>query len=636
MSVARQRTYAYGSLAVLLFAFVAAVIASDNLLRGVRLDLTENKLYTLSEGTRGLLADLAEPINLYYFFSERSTEGIQVLRDYSTRVSEMLEELVAASNGMLRLTRIDPAPFSEEEDRAAQFGLTDLGLGGLGGDSIYFGLAATNTFGDEAVIDVFDPDEESSLEYDLARLIYSLSTPEKSVVGLLSGVPMTGGFDPQTQQVRQPWIVNQHIRQLFEVRNLSAGLDTIADDISLLWIVHPSDLPEPTLYAIDQFLLRGGRALIFVDPYAEVAATGADPTGMGASQSSDLARLFDAWGLQYDPTMVVADNENALSVSLGAGRSVRHIGLIGLQTRGMAQDEIVTAGLDSVNLGTAGSLSVAEGAQIRLVPLLQSSAESALLPALEFQFLADPSTLQDGFSPGGERQLIAARLEGPLSSAFPDGPPGDDETLLAPPEGHLSASEQANVVVVADVDVLSDRLWVQMRRSLLGQQIATPFADNGDFLANAVSNLAGSEHLIGLQSRETYSRPFDRVEALRREADARFRATEQELEARLGETEQRLAELQAAREDSGSLFMNPEQQAELERFQQEQLRIRQELRSVRRELDSSIENLGTALKLINIVAFPLALALTALAVYLFGRARRGRVPRKLEAEAAST
>ena len=618
MSETRQKSFAFASLIVLLFGFIAAVIASNTLLRGIRIDLTENRLYTLSDGTKSLLAGLPEPINLYFFFSERSTEDIQLLRDYANRVSEILDEFAVESNGMLRLQEIDPEPFTEEEDRAAQFGLIDLAVG-TADDSIYFGLAATNLIGEEAVVDLFDPDEEASLEYDLARLIYTLSTQDKPVVGLLSGVPMSGGFDPQTQQLQQPWIIDQHIRQLFDVRNLSEGVEAIEDDVSLLWIVHPVGLPEPTLYAIDQFVLNGGRALIFVDPLAEVAAA-ADPTGAGAPVSSDLEPLFDAWGLSFDPSRVVVDNQYALSVVSG-GRAVRHIGVLGLGPDAMAQDEIISADLADLNLSTAGSLGVTENAEITLVPLLRSSVDSALVPAAQFQFLTDPMALLDSFLPDSETHIIAARIEGPIATAFPGGLAGGDEASLLPPAGHLESSEQSNLVVVADIDLLSDRLWVQMQRSIFGQQIASPLANNHDFVANAVANLAGSENLIGLKSRRTFDRPFDRVQELRREADARFRETEQRLEAELAETESRLSELQTAREDRGSLLMSEEQQDELERFRLEQVRIRQELRSVQRELDSSIENLGTALKLINIIAIPLGLTFAALVSYFLRRPR---------------
>jgi ABC-type uncharacterized transport system involved in gliding motility auxiliary subunit len=324
---------------------------------------------------------------------------------------------------------------------------------------------------------------------------------------------------------------------------------------------------------------------------------------------------------------VVADNQYALNVASG-GRAVRHLGILGLGPDAMAQDEIISAGLGSINLSAAGSLGVREDAAITLVPLLRSSSDSALIPAAQFQFLSDPATLLDSFQPDSQAHVIAARIQGPLSSAFPDGPPAGDEAASSAPSGtHLSQSLQSNIVVVADVDMLSDRLWVQMQRSLFGQQIASPIANNHDFVANAVANLAGSEDLIGLKSRQTFDRPFDRVQALRREADTRLRATEQRLEAELAETERRLGELQSAREDQGSLLMNEEQQEELERFQQEQLRIRQELREVQRGLDSSIENLGTAVKLINIVVFPLGLALAAFAGYLVRRPRKRVAPK---------
>ncbi len=626
MSVASHRRYALASVAVVIVGFIAAVIASNSLLGGFKLDLTENNLYTLAPGTREMLRELPEPINLYYFYSDEATENVQALRIYAGRVEETLQEFVDAADGNLRLQIIDPVPFSEDEDRAARFGLTDLGLAALGGDSIYFGLAATNTIGDEAVIEVFDPSKEASLEYDLARLIYSLSTPDKNVIGLISGVPIGGGFDPQTQQMQQPWMMYQQIRQLFEVRSLASELSGIDEDISLLWIVHPTALSDSTLYAIDQFILGGGRALIFVDPLAEAAASMADPTGLGATTSSDLEPLFTAWGIRFDPTRVIADNRYALSVNMGAGRTVRHLGLIGLDAEAMAGDEIATAGLSSdINLGTAGSLGLSEDAGIEFVPLLQSSTESALMPASAFQFLSDPLSLLDDFVADGEAHVLAARIGGSLVTAFPDGPPGNGaESTGELPATHLTRSDNANLIVVADVDILSDRFWVQRQVSLLGREIASAFASNGDFVANAVANLAGSEKLIGLKSRDSYTRPFDHVDDLRREADARFRETEQRLQAELADTERRLGELQQAREDQGSLLMTPEQEAELDRFQQEQLRIRQQLREVQRNLDSSIDNLGTRLKLINIFVIPLGLALLALAAFLFRQSRRRR------------
>lgn len=610
----REKTV-YATLAVLAVAFVAAVMVSNSFLKGLRIDLTEDKLYTLSPGTVDLLGGIEEPINLYFFFSDRETADVQYLRAYATRVREMLEEFVSDSNGMLSLQVVDPVPFSEDEDRAALYGLQNLNQIG---ESVYFGLAATNSVGDQGIIDFFDPNKEPSLEYDLARLVYSLAHPQKTVVGLLSGVPMAGGFNPQTQQPSDPWTIYQQARQLFDVRSLPSSFSDVDEDVGVLWIVHPQNLDDQTLYAIDQFVLRGGRALIFVDPYAEIASSPGGPGGLGNMSSSTLEPLFDAWGIEFTADQVVADNVYALSVTGIGSRPIRHIGLLGLNDDAINRSDVVTSDLDTVNLGDAGELTPADDVKAQFTPLLTSSTETALLPSIRFQFLQNPDDLLDDFVSSGKQRVLAARLSGTLSTAYPDGPP---EGSSADPDAHLTQTDEGNVIVVADVDVLSDRLWVQHQRSLFGQQIATAFANNGDLLTNSIANLSGSADLIGLKSRASFARPFDTVEALRRNADAKFRQTEQQLQAQLAETEKRLSELQSSRDDSSSVLMSPEQQDELHRFQEEQLKIRGELRAVQRDLDKSIEQLGVTLKIINIGAVPLALTVFALAVVFFRRKR---------------
>jgi ABC-type uncharacterized transport system involved in gliding motility auxiliary subunit len=529
-------------------------------------------------------------------------------------------------DGKLVLNIVDPLPFSEEEDRAEQLGLTAANVG-LGGEAVYFGLAGTNSIGTTDRIPFFQPDprKEAFLEYDLARLVYNLANTDKAVVGLLTSAPVSGGFNPQTQQPTQPWVVVEQAQQLLEVRTLPTSILTVEDDVDVLWIVHPQMLDDSTLYAIDQFIMRGGRALIFVDPMAEILA-GAGPSGfpMPGESSSTLERLFTAWGVTFNAQSVVADNRYALSIG-GRFQPIRHIGLLGLDPEAMSQDDPITSGLSSVNLGVAGHFELAEGATARLTPLLTSSAESEVIPAERFQFLPDPEELLNGFTPSGTEHVLAARLEGPLTSAFPDGAPSDeareepvDEALAAE---HIASTENANLVLVADVDVLSDRLWVQAQ-NFLGQRLVTAFASNGDFVINALDNLSGSAALIGLRSRATYTRPFTKVEELRRRADLEFRATEERLEAELTQTEQRLGELQAAREDGNSLLMSPEQQAEIQRFLDEQVRIRQELRAVRRNLDADIDRLGTWLKVVNIALVPVLLTIAALAVVVVRRRRK--------------
>ncbi|MGI9258352.1 MAG: GldG family protein [Gammaproteobacteria bacterium] len=632
MTTQQQRRVGLISLGLLALIFVAAIMASNTLLRGVRIDLTENNLYTISDGTRELLSSINEPINLYLFFSDEETADLPYLRGYATRVRETLEEFARVSNGNIIVHNIDPAPFSEDEDRAAQFGLESVGLGSLT-QSIYFGLAGTNSVGDQDTIPFLQPEKETFLEYDLAKIIYNLANPNKPVVGLLSGASMNAGFDPQTQQMTEAWAITTQAQQLFEIRELTQGVTEIDEDIGVLWIVHPRALSEQTLYAIDQFVLGGGRALIFVDPFAEIEMSTSDPATMAAGSPSSLGPLFEAWGIEFGLDNVVADDRYGLQIGGGFGAPVRHIGLIGLDNAALNPDDIVTADLGSINLGTTGHFTISEESEATLVPLLTSSAASSTMPTIQFQFLSDPAALLDGFVATDESYILAGRLEGPLSSAFPNGPPADEAAegeeavspIVAPAPGHLTSTDSANVILVGDVDFLSDRLWVQ-RQNFFGQQLVTAFANNGDFVINSLDNLSGSAALIGIRARASYSRPFTRVDDLRRVAEAEFRATEQRLQAELADTEQRLGELQAARSDGGSLLMSDEQQTEIERFLDEQVRIRQELRGVQRNLDLSIEQLGSRLKIINIGLVPLLLTIVAL-IFVYYRRR--------EAQAAS-
>lgn len=639
------------SLVLLLVTLIALIVVTNATLRGARLDLTENNLYTVSDGTRDILSELDEPINLYFFLSEDTSRAFPGIRRYAKRVEETLEELSLYAGGTLKLTKIDPEPFSEAEDRAAQFGLQAVSVG-AGGETLYFGLAGTNAIDGQEVIPFFQPDREPFLEYDLAKLIHSLSEPEKPVIGLVSGLPITRGFDVQTRQVREPWVVTEQAQQLFDVRDLGLEFTTIDPDVDLLWIVHPQGLSEQALYAVDQFLMRGGRALAFLDPHAEQQETPENPSNPMAAamadRSSDLGALLEPWGVDLVDDEIIGDRRYALDVSTGRGaQPVRHFGILGIDQSGMNQEDIVSARLDEVILSSAGHLEVAEDAAVTAEPLLQSSTEAMPIPAEQLRFLRDPSQLSEGFEPTGERYLLAARLTGVVPSAFPDGPPGTESTDQASadeaapetgggsadadsptrgedlsPVDHLSESEGSiNLVLVADTDVLSDRLWVQTQ-DFFGRRIATAFSNNGDLVANALDNLSGSAELISIRARSSSERPFTRVETLERAAQARLAETENRLKAELADTEAKLAQLQATRQDGNRLTLTPEQQAEIERFRDEQLRIRQELRQVRLELDQDIERLGTVMRVINIGLMPMLVTLLAVALVLLRGRRR--------------
>ena len=630
MNKTTQRRLNSSSLLLIALAFIAAVIVSNQLFSGWRLDLTENKLYTLSDGTRHILEDIDEPINLYFYFSDKASANIPTIRDYANRVRELLEEFEDAADGSINLSIIDPVAFSEDEDRAAQFGLQGIAIPGTQ-DPVYMGLAGTDSIDNVEIISFFQPDKESFLEYDIAKLVSTLANPEKTVVGLVTGLPMAGNFDPQTRQMAEPWTAYDQARQLFDIRELGTDFDTVGDEISLLWIVQPRDLSIRTQYAIDQFVMRGGKALIFVDPLAESDPQQLQgmPQGMPPmGQGSDLPALFEAWGIEFSAQEVVADAQLALQISTGASpRPVRHFGYVGITPEQISTDDVVTGSLSSINLATAGQFQLAEKSTVTLEPLFTSSTSAQMMPASRFSFLPDPSALQDGFAPTGTAYVIAARVSGDLQSAFPSGAPdlsvssaipGVDES--APDGNHIAETTSgANLIIVADVDMLGDQMWVQVQ-NFFGQRMANAFASNGAFVVNALESLAGSADLIGVRSRETYTRPFTRVEELRVEAESQFRQTEQRLQSELAETETRLGELQTSREDTGNMLLSPEQQAEIDRFMDQRTDIRKELRGVQRNLDKDIEQLGTFLQVLNIALVPMLLTFFA----LYGVWRRGR------------
>ena len=604
-----------GTLAILAVLFVAVIVIVNLLFRGIRLDLTENRLYTLSDGARQVLSEIEEPINLYYFFSDKTAKDIPQLRSYATRVREMLEEIAAKAGGKIKLHVVDPVPFSEEEDRAASFGLQAIPVGNAG-ESIYFGLAGTNSTDGQMIIPFFQPDKESFLEYDVAKLINGLTTTTKPVVGLISSLNLGPSLDQATRQMRPGWALYTSLQELFEVRQLNAAATTkIDEEIKTLVVVHPKEVSDDLAYAIDQFVLRGGKLLLFLDPNAELDESGADPNNpsaaMFANKSSDLPKLLKAWGVDYDPAKAVLDARHALSVQAPNGQPVRHLAILQFPPEAMNQDDVVSSQLASVNMQSAGVLRLAEGSPLKLLPLVQTSDEAMLAPTERIKFSPDPTALFQEFVPTRETYVVAGRLQGKLKTAFPE----------KSGQGHLAESaDVVNMVVVADTDVLSDRLWVQVQ-PFFGQQVMNAFANNGDFVVNLVDNLTGSSALISVRGRATSARPFTTVAALRRSADDRYRAKEQELNKELAETERKLNELQTSKTAENALILSPEQKVELERFQSEKVRIRKELRSVRRELDADIEALGSTLKFVNIALMPLLLTLGA-AGFVWWRRRR--------------
>ena len=618
--------FGLGGLIALAVLFLGIVMLSNVGLRGMRMDLTQNRLYTLSHGTQQVLAELKEPVNLYLYFSrEAAAKQAPLLLPYANRVREFLEELATRSGGKVHLRIVDPQPFSDDEDHAAEFGLQPLQAGG--GDALYFGLTGTNSTDGRASIPSFQADREEFLEYDVAKLINELGTPEKPVIGLMSSLGLQGRFNPMTGQMGEPWPILTQLQDLFTMRTLTAEVDHIDKDVDVLMLVHPKRLPAKTLYAIDQFVMRGGRVLLFVDPNAGGDTSGQDPSnplaGAMADHSSDLVPLLAAWGVDYDPTKVIGDLERGLEVRTSMqAPPIRHIGILGLGHGDMNEKDVVTASLDKINLATVGFLTAHPGAKTTFEALLQSSARAAPIPAQRFNALMDPATLRDGFKPTGVRYALAARITGAVESAYPQGPPPDQKPASGPPVAHLAKSASpANIVIIADTDLLMDYMWVQTRE-VFGQRVAQAFANNGDLVANVLDNLSGTSALISVRGRATFSRPFERVEALRRRADDRLRGKALELQAELQQTETKLTQLQSKRNDQSSLMLSPEQEAELKRFVAEKARVRRELRETQRGLDVDINRLNSWLKVINIAIAPLCVAVAGVIILSLRRRRK--------------
>ena len=615
----RRRNVLLGALCLLAVIFVALTLATSRGLRSARIDLTADRLYTLTPGTLQIVNQLQRPLKLTLYFSEHATRDLPQLRSYEQRVREMLQEMVARSHGRLRLQVIDPVPYSDDEASAEGGGLTPAN-GGSNGERVFFGLVGTTmpAEGEPASghgartlsVPFFDPARETFLEYDIAKLLYELNQPTKPTIGLISSLPLAG--NPVIGE--QPWAVLRQLQQLFAVKTLDASdLTAVPANLPVLFLVHPKQLSEDAQYAIDQYVLGGGHLVVFVDPDAELDTSAIDGNPAADAHASDLPRLFAAWGVAYDPGQVVLDSSRALSIELG-GSSISHPAMLGLGPQELNHNDIVTASLQRINASTVGSFDLLPQATTRLLPLMQSSADAEKVPVQRvLEAASDPTALLQNYKPDNAHYVIAARLRGTLASAFP-------QRASAP--GHLARSKpDAEVILVADTDLLSDRLWVETQ-NYLGQPTMSAFANNGDFVTNLADNLSGSSALLSIRGRSTSQRPFTRVRALQAAADQKFLSKKQELERELADTRRRLDELQASK-GGRTASASAEQKSEIEQFQQRRLAINNELRDVQHQLNAEIDALGLRLKFINIVLVPVLVALIGL-LYGWRRMRRSR------------
>jgi ABC-type uncharacterized transport system involved in gliding motility auxiliary subunit len=621
-----------------------------------RLDLTGERLYTLSRGTLRTLSKIDEPITLRFYYSTRLADEVPSYGVYAQRVRELLDQYVTAANGKIHLEVYNPQPFSDVEDRAVAFGLQGVPLD-VQGEQVYFGLAATNSTDDQQVIAFFQPERERFLEYDLTKLVHSLAFPKKTVVGLMSTLPLEGDVMAMMRgRPSEPMAVIEQLQQLDNVKPLASNIDAIPADIDLLMLVHPQNLSDKTLYAIDQFVLKGGKALVFVDPYSELQASRPSQLNPpGSPTSSNLERVFKSWGFEVPSKTVVGDRRDAQRVGVpgprGGSRPLDYIAWLNLKTDNLNRDDMITADLSHITMASSGIIEPIDGAKTTIEPLITTSPDSTKIPAEKLMGLPDVAGLLAEFKPDNKRYILAAHVTGIAASAFPDGPPkpsepakpeGADpteakegetdtpppkpaETPAAPAIESLKQSAQPiNVIVVADTDMLDDKFWMQ-KQEFFGQRVLVPTANNGDFVANAIEVLAGGEDLIGLRTRGTSARPFEIVEQIQSEAQARYSAEERELQAKLKETEAKLANLTGKDQTNAPTTLSPEQTKAIEEFRADMVQTRRQLRDVQAALRSNIRRLKAGLEFLDIALIPIIVAAVAIflgAVRLKRRSRR--------------
>lgn len=644
------RRYALFAALALFIAFVAGNVIANSWLRSWRLDLTENHLYSISEGTQQTLDELSEPVALTLYYSRDAARTTPQLQTYAARVREMLQTFQARSRGRIRFTEVNVEPFTEAEDSASEAGVQAV-RPYEGADPIYFGLVGANAIDDTRTIPLFDPQREAFLEYELTRLIYELENPDRTHVALITSLPidpaMAGGG--RAAQAGGSVFATE-MGRLLDVTKLDASFTEIPANTDVLAIIHPGALSQAQLFAIDQFILRKGRAFVAIDPASMQAAmassTGFDPFNpvMPAPTASTLEPLLGAWGIAMPPT-VVLDLEGALPVSVQdpttgqTGQAPQPL-FFQVPAAQLDNEDLMTAWLRrGINFGLAGGLTRVQREGVTVTPLVRTSGRTMRMPAEQALMRPSPLDILNMWpASGGRVENIAVRVSGNLTTAFPEGapaaepiapeatPPGEQAAPPATPAPEQpqtaplrTSATPAQIVIVADTDFLADDFYVD-------PQSGGTAADNASFALNAIDVLGGSDALVSLRSRAPAQRSMELLDKMERDAQRRIESRQQELEASLQETQASLQQLQARGRGSGFFAgdlgaeLTPEEQAEVDRFRTQETTIRTELRGLVHDLRGDIDRLQALVIFINVWLAPLLIA--GAGMFLFWRRQR--------------
>jgi len=594
-------------------AIMLAVVILANLIvsyMSLRWDLTEDKMYSLSQGTKNILANLTEDVTIKVFYN-KSLPNLPVnIKQFAKRAIEFLDEYVQHSNGKVTMEQYDPKVDSDEEEWAMKYGLQGMNM--PTGEKLYFGVVIM-AVDQEETIPFLDPSRETLLEYDITRIIYRVQNSTKQRVGVISGLPVFGGpqmpmpGQPPPQGQQDPWLFVSEMKKTYKVEEIATSAKSIDDDINLLVILHPKGLSDALLYAIDQYVLSGKNAIVYVDPMCHSDQTPSQNQYM-RNNNSNLEKLFKVWGVEMEERKVLADMFHPTRVRTQNNKVESNPVWISAKAETFNTDNVITSNLESLLFPACGAIKKRTNATSEVEGLVVSSRKSSLIDSFKANFGAEG--IRRDFQAAAEPFNIVAQVRGKFKTAFVAGPPKDDEDKpVADKDSQIKEAEKSStIIVVADADMLNDTYYVQ-KQNFLGFQMTNMFNDNLNFLLNSLEMLSGSEDLIGIRSRGKFQRPFTKVQELERVAQERWQSKEQELVRELEQTNRRVQELQQKKDPSQKMLISPEQEREIAKFKAQKIKVRKELKRVRRNLRADIENLGFKIKFINIFLMPLLVSI---------------------------
>ncbi len=613
--------FSAGGLALILFILVILNLIFSRV--SLRWDTTSDKLYSLSDGSRKILSELKKDVTVKVFYTKDNIATPVHIKNYARRMLDFLSEYERYSRGKVKIEVYNTQADSDEEDWARKYGIEPIAL--PSGDRVYFGLAAMAEDQEES-IPTLDPSREENLEYDMTRIISRVQSSKKRNIGIISSLPVMGQppmmFNMQNpQQGAEPWLFVTELKKTYNVKEISSGAESIDSDIDLLMLIHPKDLSESLEYAVDQYVLRGGNAIVYVDPTA-VSDTAPAPGGM--PKPSSLEKLFKAWGIKMDSSKVLADFDCATRLRNQANQVENNPLWISVKGDSFNSDDIVTAKLEGMLFPVAGVIEKLPDSPFEYESLIKSSKNASLTEAFRARFGAEG--LRRDFKASGERYDLAVKVRGTFKTAFPDGKPKakdskdtpDDKKKEESAEPLKEGQKKSTIIVLGDADMLFDSYYVS-RQNFLGFNMARVFNDNLNFLLNTAEMLTGTEDLISIRSRGKFERPFTQVDELEKKAQAKWMVQEQELVRKADETNRKLREFEQKKDASQRFVMSDEQEAEIQKFQEEKHRINKELKDVRRNLRADIEALGTRIKFYNIFLMPFLVSIAGILYALYRR-----------------